>query len=235
MVIVALLLGALFGGLASENLSGAFLGAAIGWLGWRQVLQGRRIANLEQQLAARSPAVPVSATTPSPATIPAPVQAPVAAPQRDEPVAAAPLPPVVAAPVVAPASPKPPAPPPTPRRPIAMPAWAQRLAAANTIVKVGLAMLFLGLVFLARFAAENVTVPLEVRLAGIGATGVALLVIGWRLRLRSRGYGLLLQGGGVAVVYLTLFAAVKLAGMQPLALVFTLMLSVSLLAALLAV
>jgi len=116
-----------------------------------------------------------------------------------------------------------------------MPAWAQRIAAANTIVKVGLAMLFLGLVFLARFAAENVTVPLEVRLAGIGATGIALLVIGWRLRLRSRGYGLLLQGGGVAVVYLTLFAAVKLAGLQPLALVFALMLSVSLLAALLAV
>ncbi|WP_458232579.1 DUF2339 domain-containing protein [Roseateles sp. P5_E8] len=116
-----------------------------------------------------------------------------------------------------------------------MPAWAQRIAAANTIVKVGLAMLFLGLVFLARFAAENVTVPLEVRLAGIGATGVALLTVGWRLRLRSRGYGLLLQGGGVAVVYLTLFAAVKLAGLQPLALVFALMLSVSLLAALLAV
>jgi len=116
-----------------------------------------------------------------------------------------------------------------------MPAWAQRIAAANTIVKVGLVMLFLGLVFLARFAAENVTVPLEVRLAGIGATGVALLVIGWMLRVRSRGYGLLLQGGGVAVVYLTLFAAVKLAGLQPLALVFALMLSVSLLAALLAV
>ena len=116
-----------------------------------------------------------------------------------------------------------------------MPAWAQRIAAANTIVKVGLAMLFLGLVFLARFAAENVTLPLEVRLAGIGATGVVLLFIGWRLRLRSRGYGLLLQGGGVAVVYLTLFAAVKLAGLQPLALVFALMLSVSLLAALLAV
>lgn len=116
-----------------------------------------------------------------------------------------------------------------------MPAWAQRIAAANTIVKVGLAMLFLGLVFLARFAAENVSLPLEVRLAGIGATGVVLLVTGWRLRLRSRGYGLLLQGGGVAVVYLTLFAAVKLAGLQPLALVFALMLSVSLLAALLAV
>jgi len=230
VAIVALLLGALFGGLASENLSGAFLGAAIGWLGWRQVLQGRRIATLEQQLSVRAPAAAVAAPEPMPSA----VQAPVASAQR-EPATVAPLPAAVAAPVVAPAPAKPPAPPPAPRRPIPMPAWAQRLAAANTIVKVGLAMLFLGLVFLARFAAENVTVPLEVRLAGIGATGVVLLVIGWRLRQRSRGYGLLLQGGGVAVVYLTLFAAVKLADLQPLALVFALMLTVSLLAALLAV
>jgi len=59
--------------------------------------------------------------------------------------------------------------------------------------------------------------------------------VGWRLRIRSRAYGLLLQGGGVGVVYLTLFAAVKLAGLEPLALVFVLMLAVSLMAALLAV
>lgn len=230
MALVALLLGALFGGMASQNMSGAFLGAALGWLGWRQILQGRRIATLEQQLTARTPTKDVSVSTP--------VQAPAAETQWEEEAVAEPLPPVIEAPVLAAQLLKPtpaPAPAPTPRRPIPMPAWAQRIAAANTIVKVGLAMLFLGLVFLARFAAENVTLPLEVRLAGIGATGVALLVIGWRLRLRSRGYGLLLQGGGVAVVYLTLFAAVKLAGLQPLALVFALMLSVSLLAALLAV
>jgi uncharacterized membrane protein len=241
MPVVALLLGALFGGGASESFIGALLGAAVGWLFWQQTQQGRRIDILEQQLLGRKP---VSASTPVPRS--APVQAPIAAPapvamalpQSTTQADVAVRPPAVAAPATssqAPEPPPPPAPAPTPRRPIPMPAWAQRIAAANTIVKVGLAMLFLGLVFLARFAAENVTVPLEVRLAGIGATGVALLVVGWRLRLRSRGYALLLQGGGVAVVYLTLFAAVKLAGLQPLALVFALMLAVSLLAALLAV
>ncbi|MEO6279329.1 DUF2339 domain-containing protein [Roseateles sp.] len=222
---------------------GTFLGAAVGWLFWQQTLQGRRIAQLEQQLLGRAPA-PVSAPqpTPQPVQMPQPVAVPASQPERSEaPVATTVVaPPVTAAPAASsqssrPALPPPPAPAPPPRRPIPMPAWAQRIAAANTIVKVGLAMLFLGLVFLARFAAENVTVPLELRLAGIGATGIALLVVGWRLRVRSRGYGLLLQGGGVAVVYLTLFAAVKLAGLQPLALVFALMLSVSLLAALLAV
>lgn len=231
MALVALLLGALFGGLASENAVGALLGAAIGWLGWRQMQLGQRVARLEELLKTRALAPP--AVVPQPI---APVQAPASTPQT----AAVPTVPLALAtetPVAAPTSKPepPPAPPPAPRRPIPMPAWAQRIAAANTIVKVGLAMLFLGLVFLARFAAEHVTMPLEVRLAGIGATGIALLVVGWRLRPRSRAYGLLLQGGGVAVVYLTLFAAVKLAGLEPLALVFALMLAVSLLAALLAV
>ena len=232
MVLVALLLGALVGGLALESAGGALLGAAIGWLGWHQLQQARRIAQLELLLLARTPTA-ASAPTPVPTAVQvlAPVVMPL--PERTEAAAVVPAPPVAAPPP--PRTAPSPAPAPTPRRPIPMPAWAQRLAAANTIVKVGLAMLFLGLVFLARFAAENVTVPLEVRLAGIGATGVALLLTGWRLRLRSRGYGLLLQGGGVAVVYLTLFAAVKLAGLQPLALVFALMLAVSLLAALLAV
>ncbi|MFG6431279.1 DUF2339 domain-containing protein [Roseateles sp. LYH14W] len=235
MAIVALLLGALFGGIAAESLIGAFLGAAVGWLFWQQMQQGRRIASLEQQLLARAPAPAVAA---QPAAVQAPVAMPEPAPELTKAASTVPVPPVIATPVASsqPPRPTPPPPPaPTPRRPIPMPAWAQRIAAANTIVKVGLAMLFLGLAFLARFAAENVTLPLEVRLAGIGATGVALLTIGWRLRVRSRGYSLLLQGGGVAVVYLTLFAAVKLAGLQPLALVFALMLSVSLLAALLAV
>lgn len=227
MAFVALLLGALFGGLASENWSGAFLGAAIGWLGWRQMQLSRRVATLEERLKTGAPAA-------SPEAVPQPVPAPVRTSEPAE-VATMPMPLAVEPPTATPA-PKPEAlPPPAPRRPIPMPAWAQRLAAANTIVKVGLAMLFLGLVFLARFAAEHVTVPLELRLAGIGLTGALLLVVGWRLRVRSRAYGLLLQGGGVGVVYLTLFAAVKLAGLQPLALVFVLMLAVSLLAALLAV
>lgn len=224
MLFVALLLGALFGGLASENPTGALLGAVIGWLGWRQIQLGQRIARLEERLKAGAPAPAVEAPAPAPIEVPPPPAAPLVVPETAA-AATAPLP--ASSPAPEPASS------PAPRIP--MPAWARRLAAANTIVKVGLAMLFLGLVFLARFAAEHVTLPLEARLAGIGLTGAVLLGLGWRLRIRSRAYGLLLQGGGVAVVYLTLFAAVKLAGLEPLALVFVLMLAVSLLAALLAV
>lgn len=237
MAALSLLLGALFGGLALESFGGAAFGAALGWLFSRQLLQAKRIADLEAQLKSRAPA-PALERKPAPESEPAPSPSPkVPAEPTPSSAPAAPGPTLAAPPVAGPA----PLPRPAPARaalPIRMPpmpAWAQRLAAANTIVKVGLAMLFLGLVFLARFAAEHVTLPLELRLAGIGATGVLLLGIGWRLRNRSRAYGLLLQGGGVGVIYLTLFAALKLAGLEPLALVFVLMLAVSLLAALLAV
>ena len=44
----------------------------------------------------------------------------------------------------------------------------------------------------------------------IALGGVALLVVGWRLRMKNSGYALSMQGGGVAVLYLTVFAALRL-------------------------
>ena len=96
-------------------------------------------------------------------------------------------------------------------------------------------ILFLGLAFLARFAAEHVSLPIELRLTGIASTGLVLLGVGWRLRLKRRGYALLMQGGGVAVLYLTLFASAKVFGLLALGPAFALMLAVALLAAALAV
>ena len=49
-------------------------------------------------------------------------------------------------------------------------------------------------------------VPVELRLARIGVAAVVLLAFGWRLRLSRPGYAQVLQGGAVAVLYLTLFA-----------------------------
>jgi uncharacterized membrane protein len=86
-------------------------------------------------------------------------------------------------------------------------AW---LLGGNTVLRVGVVLLFLGLAFLLRYATENVVVPLELRYAGVAACGLILLGLGWRLRERKRQYGLLLQGAGVAVLYLTVFAAMRL-------------------------
>ena len=82
----------------------------------------------------------------------------------------------------------------------------------NLVVKVGAAILFTGLAFLARYAMLHSDVPMSIRLSGIGCAGLALLALGWRLRTRTDGYGLVLQGAGVGVMYLTLFSAASMYG-----------------------
>src|SRR5690606_18296349 len=77
--------------------------------------------------------------------------------------------------------------------------------------------------------------PLEVRLAAVAVLGMALLGLGWRLRIRHVGYALILQGGGVAILYLTLYAAFRLFSVIPSGLAFSLMVVVALAAAVLAV
>ena len=102
-------------------------------------------------------------------------------------------------------------------------AW---LLGGNTVVRVGLLVLFFGLAFLARYAVENSLLPIELRLAGIALGAIALLGLGWRLRHQRSGYALSLQGGGVAALYLTIFAAMRLYQMIPPTMGFALLLAV---------
>ena len=94
-----------------------------------------------------------------------------------------------------------------------------RLLGSNTVSRVAAIVLFIGLSFLAKWAADNSLFPPELRLAGIGLVGVALLVQGARLSSRTTNdaprsnYAILLQGAGVAVLYLSIFAAFKLYAM----------------------
>ena len=104
----------------------------------------------------------------------------------------------------------PPSPPPIPparAQPNPIVAW---LTGGNTIARVGLLILFFGLAFLLKYAADHSMLPDELRVAAVAAGGLALLVVGWRLRQRRPGYALGMQGAGVAVLYLTTFAALRL-------------------------
>lgn len=109
----------------------------------------------------------------------------------------------------------------------AAPNAVQRLWAwfwqGNVLLKVGLVVLFLGLAFLLRFASEHIDTPLWLRYCGVAAGGMALSGIGWWLRLRRRDYGLMLQGFGIAVMYLTTLSALKLHPLLPGELAFGLM------------
>ncbi|MCK9293576.1 MAG: DUF2339 domain-containing protein [Desulfobulbaceae bacterium] len=105
----------------------------------------------------------------------------------------------------------------------------------NIILKIGLIVLFFGVSFLLKYAAQRNFVPIELRLTAVCLGGLAMLAIGWRLRLQRQFYGLLLQGGGVGILYLTVFAAAKLYHLLPFVLAFGVMLGIVLLAGALAV
>jgi len=105
----------------------------------------------------------------------------------------------------------------------------------NTIVRVAVLILFIGVAFLLRYAAEHTTVPIEWRLAGVALGGLGLAALGLRLVAKRRGYGLSLQGAGVGIVYLALFAAYRLYALVPVGLTFSLLAALAAITALLAV
>ncbi len=93
----------------------------------------------------------------------------------------------------------------------------------NVVLKTGLVVLFFGVAFLLKYAAQRNIVPIELRLAAVALGGLGLLAAGWKLRARALFYGLGLQGGGVGVLYLTVFAAAKLYHLLPASLALAVM------------
>ena len=98
----------------------------------------------------------------------------------------------------------------------------------NLFVRIGILVLFFGIAFLLKYAADNSRIPIEIRFIGAACGGLALLTAGWRLRSRKAVYGLLLQGGGIGVIYITIFAAFRLADLLPPILTFALLVFFSL-------
>lgn len=105
----------------------------------------------------------------------------------------------------------------------------------NLVLKIGVLILFFGVAFLLKYAAQRDLVPLEFRLIGVALGGLALLGGGWLLRRRQFNYGLILQGGGVGVLYLVVYAAAKLYHMLPMALSLAVMVALVVLSSLLAI
>ena len=105
----------------------------------------------------------------------------------------------------------------------------------NTLVRFGVIVLFFGVAFLLKYASEHIEISIEARLIGVALGAVAMLAVGWRLRLRRPGYALIVQGGGIGVLYLTVFAAFRLYQLLPGGLVFVLLAAMAVFSAMLAV
>lgn len=214
-----------FGGIITGGLLGAAMGA---WL--KHAVQEAISREVDRRIGGMERAEPVTAARVPAAEAPfgeapAPARPPAASPWE------APTPPSVSAPDT-PAPPQPPRPLPEPPTP-APPIWAEQvppptlpvgelfakaqgwLLGGNTIVRVGLVILFVGLTFLVRLVANAGLFPIEARLATVGAIGAALLAFGFRKRIERPGFGLSLQGAGVGIMYLTVFAAARLYDVIP--------------------
>jgi len=262
MLIIAIIAGLLLGGAWGDGFFGAAVGGVLAWLLVRVTRQEAVIAELRRALAAlpRSDAAPVGPLSAEEAGAPPGTPAaPVPPSERAAPAWQAEAMPVPAAAAnvrtasaaaagmaatAEPASPRDtartPAPPSDPRPEATPPRdWLAPVKAwifgGNTIVKLGVAILFVGLAFLAKFASEHVHLPIELRLAAIGAAAVGLLGFGWRLRHQRAGYAQVLQGAAVAALFLTLFVAFRTYQVIPAFAAFALMVGVAALAAALAV
>ena len=245
VVLIAMVIAAIVGFAASGE-AGALAGALFGWLIVRTLRQQREIDALRKRAESSMASTPVPAFAPPPvaeaalepiapsalsASVPeaanfatmARAAEPTPEPAIDEPAIVAPVRPIAGDGVAL-----------SPPRDLLAPIkrW---LFGGNTIVKAGVGILFVGLAFLAKYASEHAHLPVEVRLAAIGAAAVVLLGFGWRLRRSRPDYAQVLQGGAVAVLYLTLFAAFRYYGVLSALPAFVLMVAVAALAAALAV
>jgi uncharacterized membrane protein len=124
------------------------------------------------------------------------------------------------APAAPSAPPNPPSPPEPPRLPPSEPpAWFKAarnwLFEGNLVAKIGLLILFIGVSFLLKYAAARITVPIELRLAGIVLADLAALAWAWRIRNDNQGVSLPLQGTCMAVLMLVVFGAFRIYHLIP--------------------
>lgn len=126
-----------------------------------------------------------------------------------------------------------PAPPPRPVQPspprpdiftVAVRAVKRWFSVGNVPVKIGMLVLFAGVAALLKYAADQgwLTMPPELRLAGVAAAALGALAFAWRKRESHRSFALSVQGGAIGVLLLVVFAAFKVFGFLPADVAFAL-------------
>ncbi|WP_338845195.1 DUF2339 domain-containing protein [Massilia sp. W12] len=121
----------------------------------------------------------------------------------------------------------------------AMPAWLQTardwLFGGNLVAKIGLLILFFGMAFLLKYASEQFETPIELRLAGMAAGAIGLLLWAWRIRDSRRNISLPTQGAALAMLMLITFGALRFYHVIPPGLAFFLLFALTAFTCILAV
>lgn len=96
----------------------------------------------------------------------------------------------------------------------------------NSIVRIAVVILLIGVVLLLRFASEYWQLTLSAKMAGIGASGIALTGLGYFLRQRRFDYAISLQGLGLGVLFLVLFSSFHLGVIQSVTLSYVTLIAI---------
>ncbi|MEZ4663136.1 MAG: DUF2339 domain-containing protein [Caldilineaceae bacterium] len=89
------------------------------------------------------------------------------------------------------------------------------------MVQIGIVILFIGVAFLLKYVADQGWLSLELRHVLVTLGGAVMAGVGWRLRRRTRNYGLALQGAGIGVIYMTVFFAFRIYALLPAGIAFS--------------
>ncbi|MBM2806161.1 MAG: hypothetical protein HW419_4054, partial [Deltaproteobacteria bacterium] len=122
-----------------------------------------------------------------------------------------------------------------PRTPPQPPALWDFFFGGNALVRFGVIVLFFGVAFLLKYASDHIEIPIQARFIAVALSAIVMLMIGWHLRSARPGYALIIQGGAVGVLYLTVFTAFRLFQLLPAGLVFALLTAMAVFSAMLAV
>jgi len=223
-------LGAILGSAVSDVaglLAGAVLGVLVGML----LKMRKRLDAFESRIATLEGA---SASEPGPSALPVrrPIAPPVSSPPSAPPISSPPPRVADAVPVTAapdePLDDFEPVPPTPPLFDKVARQVRELLFGGNTVVRVGILVLLVGVTLLLQWAVDHDYVPIELRMVLAALIGLALVVVGYRARLSRPGFAQTLQGGGIAVMYLVIFFSFRTYGLLPASLTFALLVVVAL-------
>jgi len=111
-----------------------------------------------------------------------------------------------------------------------LPSWLIWFNDTNITTKVGLLTLFFGFSFLLKYAADEGLLPIELRLIVVSLLGSGFVYYGIHLFQKAdtekTHFALLLQGGGIGVLYLTTYFAFKFYAVIPVELGILILLAI---------
>lgn len=81
------------------------------------------------------------------------------------------------------------------------------LLGGNTVVRVGMIVVLFGVGFFLKYSFDQGWISVQTRLMAAALGGLALAGLGWRLRNVRPDFAWVVQGGGIGIVYLTVFAS----------------------------